>query len=240
MYTRRFVLAIAIGLGTDTQAAPADEPRADAQQPEQLDVQLPLRIRYQLSLPKGYDQQDQWPLLVFLHGSGERGDDVELVKVHGPPMLIAEGREFPFIVVSPQCPQFQAWHAPGIAALIDDVVRRYKVDEDRVYLTGLSLGASGTWSLAAQKPDRFAAIVPICGTGDPAMAEVLKDTPIWVFHGARDDAVPIKRSADMVAALNKAGGNVRFTIYPEAAHDAWTETYANPELYQWLLQQRRK
>ncbi len=239
MCTRRFVMAI-IGLAAATQAARADEPRAGVQEPEQLEVQLSLRIGYQLSLPKGYDQRDKWPLLVFLHGSGERGEDVELVKVHGPPKLIAEGREFPFIVVSPQCPQFQSWHAPSLAALIDDVVRRYKVDEARVYLTGLSLGGSGTWSLAAQRPDRFAAIVPICGSGDTAMAEVLKDVPIWVFHGARDDAVPIKRSADMVTALNKAGGNVRFTIYPEAAHDAWTETYANPDLYEWLLQQRRK
>jgi predicted peptidase len=113
------------------------------------------------------------------------------------------------------------------------------VDPDRVYLTGLSMGGYGTWSLAAAHPERFAAIVPICGGGNPADAAKLASLPVWVFHGAKDPTVPLERSKEMVEAIKSAGGNPRFTIYPEAGHDSWTETYNNPELYQWLLEQKK-
>jgi predicted peptidase len=177
--------------------------------------------------------------MLFLHGAGERGDDLELVKKHGPPKLIEAGKNFPFIVVSPQCLLGRWWEPVELAALLDEIVEQHKVDEERIYVTGLSMGGFGTWSLAAYQPARFAAIVPICGGGDPFLTMLFAHIPAWVFHGAKDPVVPLERSEKMVEALRKLGGNVKFTVYPEATHDAWTETYANPQLYKWLLQRKR-
>lgn len=215
------------------------EPPPAAQQPMKVEARLSVTLNFLLHLPQGYDQRDAWPLLLFLHGAGERGDDLELVKVHGPPKLIAAGKDFPFIVVSPQCPEFRSWHALELTALLDHLEQRYKVDEDRIYVTGLSMGGSGTWMLALNYPDRFAAIAPICGRGDPRGAERIAHLPTWVFHGAKDEGVPLEYSTEMVEALKKAGGNPELTVYPDAGHDAWTETYENPGLYEWLLKQKR-
>lgn len=217
----------------DARSAPQQAERFEGQ------VTIPVEFKYLLSLPQGYETGDErWPLLVFLHGSGERGSDLDLVKKHGPPKLIAEGKQFPFIVLSPQAAR-RGWEPYSLNALIEDVMRKYRVDKDRVYLTGLSMGGYGTWLLAATFPDKFAAIAPICGGGDPADAGRLKDLPVWVFHGAKDDAVPIQRSEEMVDALKEAGSkSVKFTVYPEAGHDSWTDTYNDPELYHWLLMHR--
>lgn len=198
--------------------------------------------RYLLYLPPEYDAADSsrdWPLMLFLHGAGERGSDLEKVKIHGPPKLIAQGRHFPFIVVSPQCPEGRWWDIDVLSALLDHIVANYNVDRDRIYVTGLSMGGFGTWSLAAKEPHRFAAIAPICGGGEPADAPKLKHLPVWVFHGAVDNVVPIQRSKDMVEALEAVGGNVEFTTYPLAGHDSWTETYNNQDLYDWMLRQKR-
>ncbi|MCU0915511.1 MAG: prolyl oligopeptidase family serine peptidase [Planctomycetes bacterium] len=209
----------------------------------QKEITKNVSLKYLLYLPKGYgEKKDQkWPLLLFLHGAGERGDDVNLVKKHGPPKLIDQGREFPFLVVSPQCPANSWWpeQVEALAALLDEVQSKYAVDADRVYLTGLSMGGFGTWALACRQPERFAAIVPICGGGDRYRVSRVKNVPTWVFHGAKDLTVPLQASTDMVEALKKAGGNVQFTVYPEAQHDSWTETYNNPKLYEWLLSHRR-
>ena len=202
-------------------------------------ITLTARFDYLLFLPREYETSDKaWPLILFLHGAGETGSDLEKVKIHGPPKIVESQPEFPFIVVSPQSPR-RGWNAEYLNVLLDEILSSYRVDRDRVYLTGLSMGGSGTWDLASLYPERFAAIVPICGTGDPNTAEQLKDLPVWVFHGAKDTGVPLSRSKSMVEAFEKAGGNVRFTVYPDAGHDSWTETYANPELYRWLLQQKR-
>lgn len=209
------------------------------QKPREMERVKKVSMRYLLYLPKDYEQQDSWPLLLFLHGAGERGDDLDLVKKHGPPMLIERGQEFPFIVVSPQCPTNRRWEPFELAALLDEIDEKYRVDQDRIYVTGLSMGGFGTWSLAAYQPDRFAALVPICGGGEPIMAQLLRPIPTWVFHGAKDPVVPLERSAIMVEAMRKAGGDVKSTIYPETGHDSWTDSYANPELYEWLLQQKR-
>ena len=209
------------------------------QEAEQVTALVPVSLSYLLYLPRDYEKQDKWPLLLFLHGSGERGDDIERVKVHGPPKLIAAGKEFPFIVVSPQCPEFRSWHPLELTALLDNLVRRYKVDQDRIYLSGLSMGGSGTWMLAMNAPDRFAAIAPICGRGDPDGAERIAHLPTWVFHGAKDEGVPLEYSTKMVEALKKLDAKVELTVYPEAEHDAWTETYDNPRFYEWLLEQKR-
>jgi len=124
--------------------------------------------------------------------------------------------------------------------LLKDVSKKYRIDENRIYVTGLSMGGYGTWDLAIKYPNRFAAIAPVCGGGDPTKASVLKDLPIWVFHGAKDEVVTLDKSQVMVDAIEKTGGSVKFTIYPEANHDSWTETYNNPELYEWFLAQSRE
>ncbi len=179
------------------------------------------------------------PYLLFLHGAGERGHDLALVRQHGPPRLIGEGMELPFVVVAPQCPPDQRWSTQALLALLDETTHEQRVDPDRVFVTGISMGGFATWALAIAAPERFAAIVPICGGGDPRAVCRIGRLPVWAFHGARDDVVPLARSQEMVEALRGCGGDVRFTVYPEAGHDSWTPTYANPELFDWLLAQRR-
>lgn len=215
----------------------ADELRQKA---VKLDAQIPVTINYLLYLPTDFEKKDSWPLVLFLHGAGERGDDLEKVKVHGPPKLIEEGKSFPFVVISPQCREGRTWEPVELTALVDDAVAKYKIDKDRIYVTGLSMGGFGTWALASYSANRFAAIIPICGGGDTVYAHRLARLPIWVFHGAKDSAVSLKRSEDMVEAVKKNDGNVKFTIYPDAGHDSWTATYDNPEVYEWMLQQTRK
>lgn len=180
-----------------------------------------------------------FPLVLFLHGGGEGGSDIEKVKKHGLPKLIEGGESFPFIVVSPQNPsETQFWDDQQLICLLDELEAQLPVDPSRIYLTGLSRGGYGAWRLAIQNPDRFAAFVPISGGGTVPYAKKLKDVPTWVFHGARDRVIPLVESQRMVDALRQVDGNVKFTIYPEAGHDAWTETYDNPELYKWLLEQK--
>lgn len=210
------------------------------QQAAKLDTQVRVTLDYLLYLPPDYKEKKAWPLVLFLHGGGERGNDLELVKMHGPPMLIEQGKHFPFIVVSPQCAKKDWWHPVELAALLDDLATKYKVDQDRVYVTGLSMGGFGSWALAAYAPDRIAAIVPICGGGEPFWTKRMPNVAAWVFHGAKDTGVLPKRSQEMVDKLKEQGGTVKFTLYPEAEHNAWTETYNNPAVYEWLLQQKRR
>lgn len=206
----------------------------------ELNTTIPVKMDYLIYLPEDYDQKEKWPLVLFLHGAGERGDNLDLVTVHGPPKLVKNGKQFPFIVVSPQCPKDQLWQPVELTALLNEVEKKYRVDKDRIYVTGLSMGGFGTWSLAAYTPYRFAALVPICGGGEKFWVKKIKHVPIWVFHGAKDGAVPLERSQVLVDVLKKANADVSFTIYPEAGHDSWTETYSNPKVYEWLLQQKRK
>jgi predicted peptidase len=219
-------------------------PLVQAESPQQerafeKQVTLSLNLKYLLYLPPGYENKgERWPLLVFLHGRGEVGDDLQKVKVHGPPKLIDAGQSFPFVVLSPQSPQ-RGWNTLALDALLEVVLKEHRIDEDRVYLTGLSMGGRGTWDWAAANPERFAALAPICGSGNPQDARRIKDIPVWAFHGAKDRGVPLERSEDMVKAIQDAGGSAKLTVYPEAAHDAWTQTYDNPDLYKWLLEQKR-
>ncbi|MDF5710202.1 MAG: prolyl oligopeptidase family serine peptidase [Nostoc sp. S4] len=180
------------------------------------------------------------PTILFLHGSGERGSNLDEVKNHGVAKIVDEQPDFPFIVISPQCPRSQNWSVKRLSILLDEVIASYPVDLDRIYLTGLSMGGYGTWHLAAVQPEIFAAIAPICGGGKSTQAANLKNLPVWAFHGAKDDIVPLTESEIMVSTLQACGGNVKFTVYPEAEHDSWTQTYNNPELYQWFLQHRRQ
>ncbi|HEY7424160.1 MAG TPA: prolyl oligopeptidase family serine peptidase [Gemmataceae bacterium] len=240
----RWLAALAIGVGF--VAAPdgvrSDEKKtAGKQQAKHFEgSDGKVKLNYLLYLPEGYGEGEKvWPLVLFLHGAGESGDNLEKVKIHGPPKMIAAGKSFPCIVVSPQSPS-RGWKPEGLNALLDDVVAKYKVDKDRICVTGLSMGGFGTWALAAAHPERFAALVPICGGGNPTDAAKLKDLPIWVFHGAKDRAVPPGRSEAMVKALKEAGAkNVQLTMYPDAGHDSWTATYNNPEMWEWLFKQKR-
>lgn len=220
------------------------ETPAAGQTAQKLDRELHVKLDYLLYLPKDYgkEQDKKWPLILFLHGAGERGSDVNVVKKHGPPKLVQGDQETPakqFIVVSPQCPEGRWWQPQEVIALLDEITEKYKVDQDRVYLTGLSMGGFGTWDTAMRFPDRFAAIAPICGGGEPRRVGAIKKMPTWVFHGEKDNVVPIAQSEEMVDALKRAGGDPKFTRYPEANHDSWTVTYNNPELYAWFLEHKR-
>ncbi len=205
-------------------------------------VSKTLSCRYLLFLPEGYGQKKQkWPMIMFLHGAGQSGDDVNKVKEHGPPKIVEKQKDFPFILVSPQCPKDEWWYdkIELLINLLDDIVSRYDVDTERIYLTGLSIGGYGTWALAAAYPDRFAAIAPVCGGGSRAIAYRVKDIPVWAFHGAKDEVVPLKESEEAVTAIKEFGGDARLTVYPDAGHDAWTQTYENQEFYDWFLKHRK-
>ncbi len=207
------------------------------------------RLSYLLTIPREYadDSTRRFPLVLFLHGSGERGTNVQLVAVHGPPKQAREGKSFPFVLVSPQCPPDQRWEPAVLAALLDEVEKAVRIDTHREYVTGLSMGGYGAWALAAHYPERFAAIAPVCGGGERIdiilggrKAEAMKTLGIWAFHGAKDSVVPLEESQRMVSAYEKLGNAaVKLTVYPEANHDSWTQAYNEPELYSWLLAHHR-
>lgn len=206
------------------------------------------RLDYLLFLPKDYetDKTKRWPLMLFLHGAGERGTDVNRVAKHGPPMIVRDRPDFPFILVSPQCPPDQWWSAEGLVKLLDECEASLRVDHERVYLTGLSMGGFGTWQLGLRNPERFAAIAPICGGGEARQVRMaarnpaFKTLPIWAFHGAKDPVVPMAESERMVEAVKAAGNpNVRLTIYPDEQHESWIPAYANEDLYRWFLEHKR-
>jgi len=255
------------------------------QYPESFDTHAEECPKYncQIYIPEDYAKaKGPWPLVIFLHGSGESGSDIEKVKVNGPPKLIAAGKTYPAIIVSPQHPGGRGggaprpaaaptstaaasaapapgapaapsgrgagaptgrggggWQPKAVGGLVEELQKNYDIDPNRIYLTGLSMGGMGSWALAIDQPARFAAVAPICGRGDATRVVVLKDVPIWVFHGAKDTAVPIKGAQDMVDALKAAGGSPKFTIYPDAGHDSWTATYDDPQFWAWLFQQHR-
>ena len=246
-----FCLAAALALtGCATQ-----EPVAAAamQTPQKFERTVKKRIGadYLLYLPSDYSptSKKRWPLMLFLHGAGERGTNLTKVAAHGPPKLVAnEKKDLPFIIVSPQCPTGERWRNEVLTALLDDVIGRYRVDTNRLYLTGLSMGGYGTWSLATEYPERFAAVAPICGGGEivPILLAgtkkkaALKSLGVWAFHGAKDPVVKLEESEKMVNAFKQIGASdVRLTVYPDAQHDSWTETYENPKLYEWLLGHKR-
>jgi len=197
--------------------------------------------RFLLDLPAEYGQHPmrEWPLVIFLHGSGEGGEDLSVLRHQGLPKLVAQGQKFPFILVSPQAPTGYLL-GTQIIEVLDEVEAKYHVDADRVYLTGLSMGGNGTWFTALEFPDRFAAIVPIAATGDPGGAARLRKLPTWYFMGGKDTNVTPGRAQQMVQAMKVAEVPFHFTLYPEAGHvETWEKAYADPSLYEWMLAQRR-
>ena len=210
---------------------------------------------YLLFLPRDYEAKpvQRWPLLLFLHGAGERGTNVWLTDYHGPSKYIIDHPDFPFILISPQCGSNEVWSNDKLLALLDHAQQTLRVDEHRIYLTGISMGGFGAWSVALARPEKFAAVIPICGGGDtlaiilarlgyapPEKVAALKTLAIWAFHGGKDQAVPVTESERAVAALKEFGvEEIKLTIYPDAPHDCWTQTYSNPEIYEWLLRHHR-
>lgn len=217
---------------------------------EKMHVTPTRRLPYLFSAPKGGMTNGAFPLIFFLHGAGERGlggADMARICHYGIPRAVREMEDFPFYTVSPQCPPGMYWEdvEPQLFSLLDETLADHPIDPTRVYLTGLSMGGHGTWVMALSQPERFAALVPVCPpypsrliTPDRLLR--LRDMPIWVFHGQLDDIVPLMHSERMVTALRVINNPARFTVYPNARHDSWSETYANPDLYAWLLEHSRK
>lgn len=199
---------------------------------------------YVVYIPKGYDASKKYPVLLFLHGSGETKGGTKQPVAVGIGPAIKKRADFPFIVVIPQSEK-RTWKAKTddgnrALAILDEVMKDYSTDADRVILTGLSMGGFGTWSLGFAEKDRWAALVPICGGGDPRFGATFKDMPIWCFHGGADNVVPAKYSQDMIAAIKKAGGDPKYTEYEGVGHNSWDEAYGTDELYKWMLKQTRK
>jgi len=218
------------------------------------------KLPYRLLKPQSIEAGKTYPLVVFLHGAGERGADNEKQMVHGVPQFASkENREkYPCFLVAPQCPADQRWvevdwsadshvqpKTPGEAGrltleLIDKLAKELSIDGKRIYITGLSMGGYGVWDLAARKPDLFAAAAPVCGGADESTAATIKHIPAWAFHGAKDTAVKPKRSRNMIAALEKAGGKPKYTEYPDVGHNSWDNAYKDPEFYKWLFDQKKE
>lgn len=218
------------------------------------------RIPYWLYLPEGYEEKkDKLPVVIFLHGMGERGSDLDRVLVHGPPKLISKGKHFPFIMIAPQCPNDGRkgargaksfwWHPEGPIDKVKNIVDFEKkqlgrIDADRVYITGLSMGGFGTYQIVTHHPGYFAAAAPICGHGNrvkdkKAMQKAFAKLPVWAFHGDRDNVVRLADQQKTIKLLEDGGATIKFTIYKGVGHDSWTRTYDNPEFYQWLLSHKR-
>ena len=223
-------------------------------------------LPYRLLLPANYDPngRQRYPVVLFLHGAGERGSDNQAQLRHGAlEFATAERREkYPCYVIVPQCPKDQKWvdvdwdtpadqpiifpEAPGIPLhlahrAVIELTAEERVDRARIYVTGLSMGGYGTWAAVAYYPDQFSAAIPICGGGDTRLAERYQSIPIWAFHGSDDQAVPVSRSREMIAALTAAGTQPepKYTEYPGVGHNSWTRTYANDQIYEWMFKQSR-
>jgi predicted peptidase len=201
--------------------------------------------KYIVFVPPDYKGDKEYPVILFLHGAGSTGDDGEKQIKGGLAKAIRDKKQdFPFIVLFPQAHQ-KGWGAKGESAkralaILEEVQKDYKTDKKRVYLTGLSMGGFGTWSLAAAYPERWAAIAPICGGGDPNTAAKIKDIPCWCFHGDADPTVKVERSREMIKALKDAGGSPRYDEYPDVKHNSWDKAYATAELYTWFLKHATK
>lgn len=198
---------------------------------------------FQLFVPRGYsdDRRQRWPLMIFLHGSGERGSDLAVVAKWGPPKVVLAHPGTPMLIVSPQLETGGDWDVAKLDRLLADVRKAYRIDPSRIYLTGLSLGGMATWRWALARPATFAAIAPVAAMTPTDQACRIKDLPIWAFHGDRDPAVPVRGDFDMTEAVRACAGSVapRLTVYPDTDHFSWVPAYDDPALWRWLSEQRR-
>lgn len=221
------------------------------------------KLPYRILFPKNYDIKKEYPLLLFLHGAGERGDDNELQLVHGSKMFLENIEKYPSIIVMPQCPKDMRWSNVDwnarledgtcnmplsekptqpmglVLELIDDLIKTKPIDKNRIYVGGLSMGGFGTFDLVARKPDFFAAAIPICGGGNPLVAKLYADnTAMWIFHGDEDRVVPVEGSRKMYQVLKKLGADVKYTEYPKVKHNSWDNAFSEPDLLEWLFSKK--
>lgn len=195
--------------------------------------------KYLLYLPDTYEEKDEWPVLIWLHGRSLRGDNLSKLRRYGPPSFLDERPDFPFVTICPQLPD-GSWPAESLGRLLDEILDTYKVDNDRVYLSGVSLGAIGAWTFANAYPDRFAALVPVCAHGPASAGERLINLPIWAFHGDADKIVPIDPHQELIESVNSNGGNAKLTVIPGGTHGSIiTPVYQREDLYEWMLEQER-
>ena len=199
-----------------------------------------VEIRYMVYLSVDYPSKKQWPLLLYLHGSGERGDDLGRLGQCGPSLHIGRGYGLPLIVVSPQCRKNQRWNSEELLALLDQIESRFSVDRDRIYVAGFSMGGYGAWELASAAPERFAAIVPVAGGGRTETSSELVNLPIWAFHGEEDKTVPVQGSTKIVEAIKQVGGKPKLTIFPKTGHHIDSQVFSRTDVYDWLLRQKRR
>jgi len=243
MFARKVLCLLAVFCLCLSQASAADSKIEHGFLPRVHKDKDGKEAKYVLFIPHDYKGDKEYPLILFLHGAGETGTDGEKQAKQGIGNAIRKlEKTFPCIVVFPQS-QKRTWQADSDDAqraleILANTQKEYKVDAKRIYLSGLSMGGYGTWSLAVKHPDRWAAIVPICGRGDPSMAEKIKDVPCWAFHGDKDTAVKVEGSRDMIEAIKKAGGMPKYTEYPGVGHNSWDAAYGTKELYDWLLGQK--
>lgn len=194
-------------------------------------------LTYLLRYPEGFCPDQVYPIILHLHGSGTRGKTPEAVMKTDVFTLTAQQKTFPFLLAVPLCPPDTTWfdHMQELKALVQALSQQHCVDTARFYGMGASMGSYGIWQLAMSLPEVFAAILPICGGGMYWNAKRLVNVPVWAFHGGKDKTVLCEESQKMVDAVNKAGGTAKLTVYPENAHNAWSDTYSNPAVFTWLL-----
>lgn len=218
-------------------------------------------LLYRLLKPKNYDENQAYPLVILLHGSGERGNDNEAQLTHGAEVYATDEamEKYPCFVMVPQCPAKKGWanmkfdkeaeefqlrsgmrpEMQLVIETLDQLRKTYNIDENRLYITGLSMGGFGTFDICMRKPDLFAAAAPVCGGGDTTQAALIKDIPMWVFHGADDNTVSVNLSRSMVQAIKEAGGNPKYTEYPGVGHNSWNNAYSEPDFLPWLFAQKK-
>ncbi|MER2490483.1 prolyl oligopeptidase family serine peptidase [Catenovulum sediminis] len=206
----------------------------------QISVSKAIDMNYLLYKPVDAAQKQQ-ALLLFLHGGGEGGDNPQAIKKHGPPKLIAEGKAFPFYVLAPQNPYKNGfWDDQAVYELLQKVIAEHNIDPTKIYLSGMSRGGYGAWRLAMNYPNIFAAMAVVCGASVPkAYAAKVKHIPIKLFHGEKDQVIPVSETIEMYNALTALNADVTLTVYPEADHDSWTQTYQEDALYDWFLSHSR-
>jgi predicted peptidase len=250
---RNILMASLIGLGGS--GALASEPEAREWKAPDGTV-----VKYRFSAPANVEAGKTYPLVLFMHGAGERGGDNEAQLKHGvlPIIKAAESLGDPCFLIAPQCPS-ALWWSPidretmriksadqpnplleAVIALIGETRKNHPIDPKRTYVTGISMGGYATWDLLGRIPDQINAAIPICGGGDPALAATFKQVPIWAFHGDADNVVPVKTTREMIEALENAGATPKSTYYPKVGHDSWTQTYSDPNVIRWLFSQRAK
>lgn len=195
--------------------------------------------KYLVHIPKDTPESGKFPLILFLHGAGSRGDDINMVGTHNPLKHYPNKGDFPFLLVAPQCPAGKSWNPDILLNILAELEKKYPIDLNKEYITGLSLGGKGVWDLLQKAPDKFAAAAPVCGWGDSANLCLLKYTPVWAFHGKEDQAVLPQQSIGMITALNNAGGHGKIKLYDHTKHNSWDSAYAEPKLYEWLLKHSR-